>query len=130
MSYEKQYARAHLGPSRPTEDRELRAELAVQLEREREKKATPEQLAALRRVFERAHGCSGGERRLRKFLLAWYNAGDHGGWDLSDLWSFSREWRDDLLLIVHMIADGPCGWYPGHYGYDADIEALAALEAP
>jgi hypothetical protein len=86
--------------------------------------------AALARVFSRAAGCSGGETRLRKLLFAWHNAVELGGFDLTDLWSLSDEWRADALTVIGMIARGPQGWYPSHYGYEADMMALIETFGP
>lgn len=79
---------------------------------------------ALARCFERARGSSGGEARVRRFLFAWWNAPELGGFDFSDLWGLSHVWRADVLTVIGMIARGPDGWYADKYGHGKDMEAL------
>ena len=85
---------------------------------------------ALVRCFRRAMGCSGGESRVRRLLFAWYNAGELGGFDLTDLWGLSEEWRADCLLVVGLIARCPQGWYPDRFGFAADMTALVETYGP
>lgn len=65
---------------------------------------TKRELAALKRLVAIGHGYSGQCVRVRSFLLAWWNAGEQGGFDLVDLWSVDKAISDDMLLVCAMIA--------------------------
>lgn len=93
-------------------------------------KPTDDQLAALRRCFERARGSSGGESRVRRLLFAWWNATELGGFDIADLWSLSDEWREDCLTVIGMVARGPSGWYADRYGFGDEMKELVELYVP
>jgi hypothetical protein len=45
-----------------------------------------EQRAALERLIRIANRDTGQSRRVASFLLAWWNAEECGGFDLTDLW--------------------------------------------
>lgn len=87
----------------------------------------PDELAALRRCFDRARGSSGGESRVRRVLFAWHNAVELGGLDLADLWSLSPAWLEDVLTVMAMIARGPQGWYADRYGFGAEMRELIEM---
>jgi hypothetical protein len=42
-------------------------------------------LEALTRLIEIAQKDTGQSRRVADFLLAWHNAAENGGWDVTDL---------------------------------------------
>lgn len=86
--------------------------------------------AALAFCFRAAAGDSGGQRRVRQFLFAWHNAGELGGFDFADLWSLDEKHLDAVLTLIRMIARGQTGYYPHHYGYEADMEALIETYGP
>jgi hypothetical protein len=86
--------------------------------------------AALAFCFRAAAGDSGGQRRVRQFLFAWHNAGELGGFDFADLWSLDEKHLDAVLTVALMIARGPTGYYPHHYGYESDMEALIESYGP
>jgi hypothetical protein len=86
--------------------------------------------AALAFCFRAARGDSGGQRRVRQFLFAWHNAGELGGFDFADLWSLDEKHLDAVLTVTLMIARGQTGYYPHHYGYEADMEALIETYGP
>jgi hypothetical protein len=74
------------------------------------------ELAALEHVFALAEGHSGGSRRARSLLGAWWNAAELGGFDFADLWSLDKE----AAAVVLMICRLPPGTYahdlPGNFG--------------
>jgi hypothetical protein len=86
--------------------------------------------AALAFCFRAASGDSGGQRRVRQFLFAWHNATELGGFDFADLWSLDERHLDAVLTLIKMIARGETGYYPHHYGYEADMEALIETYGP
>jgi len=86
--------------------------------------------AALAFCFRAARGDSGGQRRVRQFLFSWHNARELGGFDFADLWSLDEKHLDAVLTVALMIARGPTGYYPHHYGYESDMEALIETYGP
>ena len=84
--------------------------------------------AALRRLLDLARGDTHQCRRVGNFLLAWWNAGSCGGWDLTDLWMVDKEIADDMLLVAAFIAGNQ--EYPTSYGLGAEFEALVGLWRP
>jgi len=81
-------------------------------------------LAALDRLLAIARSDTGQSRRVANFLLAWGNAGDCGGFDLTDLWMVDRAIADDILTVARLISIRH--EYPTVYGYGPQFEQLAA----
>lgn len=65
---------------------------------------TPEVEAALRRLFDIADQDTGTSGRVANLLLAWWNARENGGFDLTDLWSMDPPILADCLLIIGYVA--------------------------
>ena len=63
--------------------------------------------AALDRLLAIARSDTGQSRRVANFLLAWWNAGSCGGFDLTDLWMGDRAIADDSLAVARLIAARP-----------------------
>ncbi|WP_333673583.1 hypothetical protein [Elioraea tepidiphila] len=78
---------------------------------------------ALERLIVLAQGDTGQSRRVAAFLLAWWNAGAHGGFDLADLWGLDREIVADVVTVFGLIARVHS--YPDALGYEADFTRLA-----
>jgi hypothetical protein len=81
-------------------------------------------LAALDRLVSIAQGDTGQSRRVANFLLAWWNAIDCGGFDLTDLWVVDHAIAEDILTVIRLIAARH--EYPTAYGYGPQFEQLAA----
>jgi hypothetical protein len=79
-------------------------------------------LAALRRLVAIAQSDTGQSKRVANFLLAWWNAGDCGGFDLTDLWGLDRAIADDILSVIQLIALRHS--YPDSYGFSPQFEQL------
>ena len=62
------------------------------------------ELAPIRRLIEIAGSDTGQSRRVADFLLAWWNAGDCGGFDLTDLWMVDKKIADDMLATAAFVA--------------------------
>jgi hypothetical protein len=86
------------------------------------------ELAPIRRLIEIARSDTGQSRRVANFLLAWWNAGDCGGFDLTDLWMLDKKIADDMLATVAFVARHH--EYPNSYGFRTDFETLVALWRP
>jgi hypothetical protein len=81
-------------------------------------------LAALNRLVAIAQSDTGQSRRVANFLLAWWNAGDCGGFDFTDLWAVDRGIAEDILTVAQLIALRH--EYPGVYGLGPQFEQLVA----
>jgi hypothetical protein len=89
---------------------------------------TEAELTPIRRLLVVARSDTGQAHRVANFLLAWWNATDCGGFDLTELWSLDPIIRDDMLLTLEFIALHPN--YPDHYGLGDDFAAVVALWRP
>ena len=86
------------------------------------------ELAPIRRLIEIAGSDTGQSRRVANFLLAWWNAGNCGGFDLTDLWMVDKKIADDMLATAAFVATHH--EYPNSYGLKGDFETLVALWRP
>ncbi len=82
----------------------------------------PEVQIALDHLLAVARRPTGGGRRAANFLLAWWNATDNGGFDLTDLWELDHTNRAAVLHVFQHVAT--VQRYPDAYGYGAAFEAL------
>lgn len=89
---------------------------------------TPDEKAALERLIEIAKSDTGQSRRVADFLLAWWNAGDCGGFDLTDLWGVDRAIADDMMTVIRFISRSHS--YPDSFGYKGDFEAMVRAWRP
>ena len=108
-----------------------RSALAATLAREsswREAEPLDIQLAALRRLVEIAKGDSGQCSKVANFLLAWWNAAECGGFDLTDLWAVDSEIAKDILTVTGLVARRHD--YPTAYGFRPEFEHLVAVWRP
>lgn len=70
---------------------------------------TGAEMQALARLVEIAQGGTDQGRCVADFLLAWWNAGECGAFDLTTLWSVDHAIAQDMKIVFGMIAD--------HYHY-------------
>ena len=68
------------------------------------------QRAALERLIAIARSDTGQSRRVAGFLLAWWNAPECGGFDLTDLWAVDRSIAADMLTVFALLIE--CRDYP------------------
>lgn len=87
--------------------------------------ATVEEIAAIWRLVKIARHDTGQSRRVAAFLLAWCNATDCGGFDLTDLWAVDRTIADDMLTVAGLI--GRIHEYPPAIDPDLDREFRAIV---
>lgn len=66
---------------------------------------TNAQMQALTRLVRIAQGDTGQSRCVAKFLLAWWNAGACGGFDLTSLWSVDLDIAEDMQAVFGLIAN-------------------------
>jgi len=85
-------------------------------------------MAAVRRLVNIAKGDTGQSRRVADFLLAWWNAGSCGSFDLTELWAVDGEIADDMVAVFRLIADRH--EYPTAYDLGPDFEQIVAEWRP
>ncbi len=86
------------------------------------------QRAALERLIEIAQRDTGQARRVAAFLLAWWNAEECGGFDLTDMWQVDTAIATDLVTVFGLVACRHS--YPDSLGYGKQFERVVALWRP
>ena len=84
--------------------------------------------AALRRQIEIAKRDTGQSRRVADFLLAWWNAADCGGFDLTNLFAVDGAIAADMVTVFSLIAR--INRYPDTLGFGEDFEAIVRKWRP
>jgi hypothetical protein len=82
----------------------------------------PKEEAALERLIAIAQGTTGQSRRVADFLLAWWNSGDCGGFDLTTLWGIDDAIAGDMVTVFGYIARVKN--YPDTLGYKEQFESI------
>jgi hypothetical protein len=82
------------------------------------------QREALERLIQIALGNTGQSARVANFLLAWWNAEECGGFDLTDLWRVDASIAADMVTVFGMVAER--NNYPDTLGYGAGFEKLVS----
>ena len=88
----------------------------------------PTTWAALERLLEDARGDTGQARYVANFLLAWWNAVELGGFDLTDCWGLDGRIRDDIITVFAFVARHD--EYPSAYSFRSEFEDLVRLWRP
>ena len=83
---------------------------------------TTDQRAALERLIAIAQSDTGQARRVADFLLAWWNAGECGGFDLTTLWFVDRSIADDMVIVFRYVARANA--YPDTLGFKAEFQSI------
>jgi len=83
---------------------------------------------ALEKLLNIAHQDTGQGRRVANFILAWWNAEVHGGFDLTDLANVDREVSEDMATVFTWLAREGDVEYP--YDYRSEIEQIIARWRP
>jgi hypothetical protein len=78
--------------------------------------------AALERLIDVAQGAGGQSRIVAGFLLAWWNAEECGGFDLTHLWSVDTAIAVDMLRVFACVAEHAA--YPDTLGYGGQFETI------
>lgn len=77
---------------------------------------------ALERLIRIARGDTGQSRRVADFLLAWWNSGACGSFDLTNLWGVDTTIATDMVKVFAYIA--VTNRYPDTLGYAKEFEAI------
>lgn len=89
--------------------------------------ASAEKLA-LERLLVIAQGDTGQSRKVADFLLAWWNSGSCGAFDLTILWSLDEAIQKDMVTVFAMI--GRVARYPDTLGYTTEFKAVISAWRP
>jgi hypothetical protein len=84
--------------------------------------------AALERLIQIAQGDTGQSRIVANFLLAWWNAGECGGFDLTDVWGVDASIAVDMLRVFALLAAHHR--YPDAMDYGKHFEAIVRAWRP
>lgn len=75
---------------------------------------------ALERLMDIADGNSGQSGHVADFLLAWWNAEECGGFDLTKLWALDTAIAADVVTVIGLISR--VHQYPDTLGYSARFD--------
>lgn len=84
--------------------------------------------AALERLLRIAQGDTGQSRRIADFLLAWWNAGQCGSYDLTTGWGLDDNLVDDVCTVFRLASRAHS--YPDTLGYGEQFEAVVRTWRP
>jgi hypothetical protein len=85
---------------------------------------TAQQQASVERLIRLAEGDSDQSRHIANFLLAWWNAKDCGGFDLTELWAVEPSIAADMVVVFSLIAGRHI--YPDNLGYGEQFGQMVA----
>ena len=83
---------------------------------------TTDQKAALERLIAIAQSDTGQARRVADFLLAWWNAGVCGGFDLTNLWGVDASIAEDMVIVFGYVARANV--YPDALGFNVQFQSI------
>ena len=83
---------------------------------------TTDQKAALERLIAIAQSDTGQARRVADFLLAWWNAGECGGFDLTNLWGVDTSIAEDMVIVFGYVARAKA--YPDALGFNIQFQSI------
>jgi hypothetical protein len=79
--------------------------------------------APLDRLIRIAQGDSGQCRIVASFLLAWWNAEEYGGFNLTNVWAVDEKIAADMLAVFEQLFH--CRRYPDSLGYEKEFRTIA-----
>ena len=80
--------------------------------------------APLQRLMRIAEGDSGQSRVIADFLLAWWNADEYGGFNLTDVWAVDERIAEDMLAVFTQIVLSRS--YPDTLGCEKEFESIVS----
>ncbi len=84
--------------------------------------------AAFHRLVAIAQRDTGQSRRVADFLLAWWNAGECGGFDLTNLWGVDASIAEDMVIVFGYVAHTHS--YPDALGYNKQFQSIVRTWRP
>lgn len=89
---------------------------------------TTSQKVALDRLVEIAQGDTGQCRIVADFLLAWWNAPECGGFNLTNVWAVDSTIANDMGQVFGIIRETRS--YPDRLGYKEQFQAIVKQWRP
>lgn len=89
---------------------------------------TDAERAALERLIEIAQSDTGQSRRVADFLLAWWNAGSCGGFDITTAWGVDTAIANDMVTVFRLAVHA--NTYPDTLGYEVPFKAIVCAWRP
>lgn len=86
------------------------------------------QKVALERLIRIAQASTGQGQRTAEFLLAWWNARNFGGFDLTWVWNVDPEIAADMVTVFTLIAK--CRCFPDDLGYGEEFRRIVHTWRP
>ncbi|EDT02841.1 conserved hypothetical protein [Burkholderia ambifaria IOP40-10] len=83
---------------------------------------------ALENLLKIAQGDTGQSRRVADFLLAWWNAGTCGSYDLTTGWGVDDDIAEKMCVVFRLATRANS--YPDTLGYGAEFEAVVKAWRP
>jgi hypothetical protein len=83
---------------------------------------------AFHRLVAIAQSDTGQSRRVADFLLAWWNAGECGGFDLTNLWGVDASIAEDMVIVFGYVARTHS--YPDVLGYNDQFQSIVRTWRP
>jgi hypothetical protein len=83
---------------------------------------------ALQRLIGHAQRDTGQSRRVADFLLAWWNPGQCGGFDLTTMWGCDEKIVEDMIVVFAYV--GRNNRYPDTLGFERDFEGIVRAWRP
>lgn len=84
--------------------------------------------SALERLITIAQRDTGQIRRVADFLLAWWNAGQCGRYDLTTAWGVDDAIMEDMCVVFRLASRSSS--YPDTLGYGPQFEAIVRAWRP
>ncbi|KVW81386.1 hypothetical protein [Burkholderia ubonensis] len=88
----------------------------------------PAEMQALDHLIQIAQGDTGQSRRVADFLLAWWNAGECGAFDLTTAWGVDDVIAEDMVTVFRLIMRARS--YPDALGYRKPFDAIVRAWRP
>lgn len=89
---------------------------------------TPAERTALERLLQIASDNTHQARRVAAFLLAWWNAGECGAFDITTAWGVDDAAAEDMVTVFRLAVQAR--HYPDTLGYGPQFEAIAKIWQP
>lgn len=82
----------------------------------------PAEKQALENLLKHAQRGTDQSRRVADFLLAWWNAGECGKYDITTGWGLDEDIMDDMCVVFRLASRAKS--YPDTLGYGPQFEAI------
>jgi len=91
-------------------------------------KVSPKEHEALTRLLEVASSDTGQSRRVADFLLAWWNSGSCGSYDITTGWGLDDTLVEDVITVFALASRSHS--YPDALGYEESFKRVVHAWRP